>query len=110
MYSTEKALGSVDQSSSTGTNLPASIHGWTMNCSVWMFASRAPFPGIGDYAASKAAVAAYGRAWARDLGSRHITVNTIQPGPINTEMNLDTGDMASMVKQMTRTRSLRSTG
>ncbi|TFY86661.1 SDR family oxidoreductase [Pseudomonas kairouanensis] len=66
-----------------------------------MFASRAPFPGIGDYAASKAAVAAYSRAWARDLGPRGITVNTVQPGPINTEMNPETGDMAPLVKQMT---------
>lgn len=66
-----------------------------------MFASRAPFPGVGDYAASKAAVAAYSRAWARDLGARQITVNTIQPGPINTELNPETSDMATMVKQMT---------
>lgn len=66
-----------------------------------MFATRAPFPGIGDYAASKAAVAAYGRAWARDLGPRGITVNTVQPGPINTEMNPETSDVAAMVKQMT---------
>ncbi|EPJ80089.1 short-chain dehydrogenase/reductase SDR [Pseudomonas sp. CFII64] len=66
-----------------------------------MFASRAPFPGIGDYAATKAAVAAYSRAWARDLGSRNITVNTVQPGPINTEMNPETSDVAPMVKQMT---------
>lgn len=66
-----------------------------------MFASRAPFPGIGDYAAGKAAVAAYGRAWARDLGARNITVNTVQPGPINTELNPETSPMADMVKQMT---------
>lgn len=66
-----------------------------------MFATRVPFPGIGDYAASKAAVAAYGRAWARDLGGRGITVNTVQPGPINTEMNPENSDMATMVKQMT---------
>ncbi len=66
-----------------------------------MFASRAPFPGVGDYAASKAAVAAYSRGWARDLGPRGITVNTVQPGPINTEMNPETGDMAPLVKQMT---------
>ncbi|WP_137174186.1 SDR family NAD(P)-dependent oxidoreductase [Massilia sp. HP4] len=66
-----------------------------------MFATRVPFPGIGDYAASKAAVAAYGRAWARELGARGITVNTVQPGPINTEMNPETSDVAPMVKQMT---------
>jgi 3-oxoacyl-[acyl-carrier protein] reductase len=66
-----------------------------------MFASRVPFAGIGDYAAGKAAVAAYSRAWARDLGARQITVNTIQPGPINTDMNPETSDVAAMVKQMT---------
>jgi 3-oxoacyl-[acyl-carrier protein] reductase len=66
-----------------------------------MFANRAPFPGIADYAATKAAVAAYSRGWARDLGVRGITVNTVQPGPINTEMNPETSDVATMVKQMT---------
>jgi 3-oxoacyl-[acyl-carrier protein] reductase len=35
------------------------------------------------------------------LGSHHITVNSIQPGPINTELNPEKSDMASMVKQMT---------
>ena len=50
-------------------------------------ASRSPYPGIGDYAATKAALAAYTRSWARDLGSRNITVNIIQPGLINTDMN-----------------------
>ena len=62
-----------------------------------IFASRSPIPGIGDYAASKAAVAAYTRSWARDLGPRGITVNVIQPGAINTEMNPETGDHASML-------------
>jgi 3-oxoacyl-[acyl-carrier protein] reductase len=66
-----------------------------------MFASRVPFPGLGDYAAGKAAIAAYSRAWARDLGARGITVNTIQPGPINTDMNPETSDVAAMVTQMT---------
>ncbi|MEB0151293.1 SDR family oxidoreductase, partial [Pseudomonas sp. CCC2.2] len=46
-------------------------------------------------------VAAYSRAWARDLGGRNITVNTVQPGPINTELNPETSDMAAMVSQMT---------
>jgi 3-oxoacyl-[acyl-carrier protein] reductase len=66
-----------------------------------MFASRAPFPGLGDYAASKAAIAAYTRAWARDLGTRQITVNTVQPGAVNTEMNPETSEVAAMVTQMT---------
>ncbi|HEX8604757.1 MAG TPA: SDR family oxidoreductase [Pseudoduganella sp.] len=63
-------------------------------------AVRAPFPGIGDYVASKAAVAAYSRAWARDLGSRNITVNVVHPGAINTEMNPQTSDYAPALSQM----------
>lgn len=57
-------------------------------------ADRVPFPGAADYVATKAAVAAYTRGWARDLGPRNITVNVIQPGAINTEMNPATADHA----------------
>ena len=46
-----------------------------------------PFPGIADYSATKGAVAAYTRGWARDFGPRGITVNNVQPGPIDTDMN-----------------------
>jgi len=56
-------------------------------------ADGVPFPGVADYAATKAAVAAYSRGWARDLGSKGITVNTVQPGPIETDMNPDNGDL-----------------
>jgi len=66
-----------------------------------MLADRAPFPGMGGYAASKAAVAAYTRAWARDLGGRGITVNAVQPGPINTDMNPEDSDFAAVLKGMT---------
>ena len=48
---------------------------------------RSPFPGIGDYSATKAAVLGYTRGWARDFGPRGITVNNVQPGPIDTDMN-----------------------
>ncbi len=48
---------------------------------------QSPMPGLADYSATKAAVAAYTRGWARDLGAKHITVNTVQPGPIQTDMN-----------------------
>jgi 3-oxoacyl-[acyl-carrier protein] reductase len=61
---------------------------------------RAAFPGIADYVASKAAVAAYSRGWARDLGSRRITVNVVQPGPINTDMAPKEGPVAEMLKSM----------
>jgi 3-oxoacyl-[acyl-carrier protein] reductase len=39
-----------------------------------------------DYAASKAAMEAYGRVWAHEFGPRGITVNTVQLGPIETDM------------------------
>ena len=48
---------------------------------------RSPFPAIGDYSATKAAVLGYTRGWARDFGPRGITVNNVQPGPIDTDMN-----------------------
>lgn len=57
-----------------------------------------PFAGAADYVATKAAVAAYTRGWARDLGSRGITVNVIQPGAINTDMNPQDGPFAETLK------------
>jgi 3-oxoacyl-[acyl-carrier protein] reductase len=60
-------------------------------------ARHAPWPGMSDYAATKAAVAAYTRGWARDFGKQEITVNVVQPGPIDTEMNPADGDMAAMM-------------
>jgi 3-oxoacyl-[acyl-carrier protein] reductase len=45
------------------------------------------FPASTIYSATKAAVAALARGWARDLAPRHILVNTVQPGPIDTDMN-----------------------
>ena len=45
-----------------------------------------PWGGFADYSATKGAVAAYTRGWARDLGSRGITVNNVAPGPIETDM------------------------
>lgn len=60
-----------------------------------------PFAGAADYAATKAAVAAYSRGLARDLGPKGITVNTIQPGPIDTDMNPANGDFAETLKKLT---------
>jgi 3-oxoacyl-[acyl-carrier protein] reductase len=54
-------------------------------------ATRIPFQGVGDYVASKAALASYTRAWARDLGPRNITVNIVEPGSIATDMNPEDG-------------------
>lgn len=63
-------------------------------------ATHAPFPGIGDYVATKAALAAYTRAWSRDLGPRHITVNIVQPGAVDTDMNPADGPNADLQKSM----------
>lgn len=52
-------------------------------------ADRTGFPGASVYGMTKAAVAALTRGLARDLGPRGITVNTVQPGPTETDMNLD---------------------
>jgi NAD(P)-dependent dehydrogenase (short-subunit alcohol dehydrogenase family) len=48
--------------------------------------SRANFPGAADYCGSKAAVAGYTRGAARDLASRRITVNIIEPGMMSTDL------------------------
>ena len=60
-----------------------------------------PFPGAADYSATKAALLGYTRGWARDLGPKGITVNTVQPGPIDTDMNPDDGDFAATQKSKT---------
>ncbi len=54
--------------------------------------SRATIPGIGIYNASKFAVNGFARSWAKDLGPRGILVNTVEPGPIDTDMNPDHAD------------------
>ena len=48
--------------------------------------TRVAFPGVTDYAASKAAVVAYSKGAARDLGRRNITVNVVQAGMMDTDM------------------------
>lgn len=57
-------------------------------------ATRATFPGMADYAATKAAIVGYAKGAARDLGPRGITVNVLQPGSINTDMNPENGEFA----------------
>ncbi len=60
-----------------------------------VLAARSPSPGMADYSATKAAIAAYTRGWARDLGPKAITVNVVQPGPIDTDMNPADGEAAA---------------
>lgn len=63
-------------------------------------AERMPFAGGSVYALSKAAVAGFTKGLARDLGPRGITVNNVQPGPVDTEMNPDQGEFAESLKQI----------
>lgn len=55
---------------------------------------RVPFAGGGLYAMSKAAVAGLTKALSRDLGPRGITINNVQPGPVDTDMNPADGAFA----------------
>jgi 3-oxoacyl-[acyl-carrier protein] reductase len=63
-------------------------------------AERMPFAGGGPYAMSKSALVGLTRGLARDLGPRGITINNLQPGPVDTEMNPDSGDFAQTLKAM----------
>lgn len=58
---------------------------------------RAPWPGGTAYGMSKSAVQGIGRGLARDFGARGITVNVVQPGPVDTDMNPAGGPMAKMM-------------
>ncbi|MHB8519958.1 MAG: 3-oxoacyl-ACP reductase family protein [Limisphaerales bacterium] len=55
---------------------------------------RMPFVGGSVYALTKGAVAGFTKGLARDLGPRGITVNNVQPGPIDTDMNPADTDFA----------------
>ncbi|MCO8163684.1 3-oxoacyl-ACP reductase FabG [Pseudomonas sp. 21LCFQ010] len=57
-------------------------------------AERVPFAGGATYAMSKSALIGLVKGMARDLGSRGITVNNVQPGPVDTDMNPANGEMA----------------
>ncbi len=61
-------------------------------------ADHVPFLGGGVYAMTKAAVAGLTRGLARDLGPRGITVNVVQPGPVDTDMNPAAGPSADALK------------
>lgn len=50
-------------------------------------AERVPYPGIALYAMSKSALIGFTKGLARDVGDRGITVNLVQPGSTDTDMN-----------------------
>ena len=55
---------------------------------------RVSTPGLVAYAATKGAVKMFTQALSREVGSRGITVNNVQPGPIDTDLNPAAGDWA----------------
>jgi 3-oxoacyl-[acyl-carrier protein] reductase len=62
---------------------------------------RVAAPGLVPYAGTKGAVKMFTQALAREIGSRGITVNNVQPGPIDTELNPASGDWAVPQKAAT---------
>ena len=62
---------------------------------------RVAAPGLVAYAGTKGAVKMFAQALSRELGSRGITVNNVQPGPIDTDLNPATGDWAVPQKAAT---------
>jgi 3-oxoacyl-[acyl-carrier protein] reductase len=62
---------------------------------------RAATPGLVAYSATKGAVKMFTQALSREVGSRGITVNNIQPGPIDTDLNPAAGDWAVPQKAAT---------
>jgi 3-oxoacyl-[acyl-carrier protein] reductase len=63
-------------------------------------AERMPFAGGATYAMSKSALVGLTKGLARDLGPRGITVNNVQPGPVDTDMNPDNSEFATTLKGM----------
>jgi len=61
---------------------------------------RMPFAGGAAYAMTKSAMQGMVRGLARDLGAKGITVNSIQPGPTDTEMNPAEAPMAEQMHSL----------
>ncbi len=62
---------------------------------------RVMAPGLVPYSATKGAVKMFSQGLAREVGDRGITVNNVQPGPIDTDLNPASGDWATPQKAAT---------
>jgi 3-oxoacyl-[acyl-carrier protein] reductase len=62
---------------------------------------RCMTPGLVPYSATKGAIKMFAQGLSREVGSRGITVNNIQPGPIDTDLNPASGDWAAPQKAAT---------
>ncbi len=58
---------------------------------------RMPVPGMASYALSKSALQGMARGLARDFGPRGITINVVQPGPVDTDANPEDGPMRELM-------------
>lgn len=58
---------------------------------------RMPIPGMASYALTKSALQGMARGLSRDLGPRGITINVVQPGPIDTDANPENGPMKDLM-------------
>lgn len=58
---------------------------------------RMPLPGLAAYAVSKSALQGLARGLARDFGPQGITVNIVQPGPIDTDANPESGPLKELM-------------
>jgi 3-oxoacyl-[acyl-carrier protein] reductase len=65
------------------------------------FGEAVPLPGVVLYCVTKFAVRGFTRALSRELGSSGVTVNNIQPGPIDTELNPADGPYGEVMKKIT---------
>ena len=66
-----------------------------------LFAERVPASVVGVYAGSKSALVAFTKGLARELGPKGITVNLLQPGSIDTDMNPANGPFAGLLREIT---------
>jgi 3-oxoacyl-[acyl-carrier protein] reductase len=58
-------------------------------------------PGLVAYSATKGAIRMFTQGLSREVGDRGITVNNVQPGPIDTELNPAAGEWAVPQKAVT---------
>ncbi len=68
--------------------------GWGRVITVGSIAARLGFPGQVNYTAAKAGVEGMTRSLAQEYGRRGITVNTVSPGFVETDLTRDVGEMA----------------
>jgi 3-oxoacyl-[acyl-carrier protein] reductase len=60
-----------------------------------------PLPGATLYVATKFAVRGFTKGLSRELGASGVTVNSVQPGPVHTELSPDDGPYAEVLTKLT---------